>query len=162
VKELKVKSMSEEQIPDEEGIYDDAHNGYETARVTIAPAKTDNEESMSLEEFEKNHPILMAEARAKHFRYGEAYLINDYKIFASGTLRPEVQRADENGLITYTMTQISDPKQPTLTMDQFVVSPTAKLLNLIEDFKISQKEKPGPKTNARQITTRARIRVAHI
>ncbi len=44
-----MKSMSEEQIPDEEGIYDDAHNGYETARVTIAPAKTDNEESMSLE-----------------------------------------------------------------------------------------------------------------
>ena len=154
--------MSEEQIPDEEGIYDDAHNGHETARVTIAPAKTDNEESMSLEEFEKNHPILMAESRAKHFRYGEAYLINDYKIFASGTLRPEVQRADENGLITYTMMQISDPKQSTLTMDQFVVSPTVKLLNLIEDFKISQKEKPGPKTNARQITTRARIRVDHI
>jgi hypothetical protein len=94
----------------------------------------------------------MAEVRAKNFKATEFYLINDYKIFPSGTLGPEVAAAVENGLITYTTVQIAEPENPATEMDTFIVAPTTKLLNLLDDLKTIHQEKPGPKTHSRQLS----------
>jgi hypothetical protein len=139
----------------EQGIIQDPEDGYEKATVTIGEpsTRTDHElkgtesKPITAEEFAKNYPILMAEVRATHFKATEFYLINDYKVFPSGTLRPELNRAVENGLITYTTTQIAEPENLALEIDNFIAAPTTKLLNLLDDWRTIAKEKPSRKVS---------------
>src|SRR5512136_343134 len=95
-----------------------------------------------------NYPTLMAETRAKHFRRGEALIVNDYSVYASGIVRPELDRAVEAGLITYVTADTAPVEDPSAVITSFTVTPTTILINLLEDMK----EKPGPKTHELQIT----------
>lgn len=145
-----------------EGIVQDSDTGYEKATVATADSpKVDHgpTPSVSVEEFVRNYPILTAEGRAKHFQKDEVYLINDYALFPpSGILATELRRAVGCGLISYRTTQIAEPENPTTETDQFIVTPTTKLLNLLDDLKMIPKEKPGRKSHETQITIEGKTR----